>query len=302
MSFDAEKEITRLWRSLHGAQAEIGRAHYRWRKAALELAGPDADPIEVGLRAAEITGGEMVVAERAAALVAAVAGVALLAEVTPEATVAGVGFALGAAAAIQIGTNLHNDAKDYERGTDTEERLGPARATAQGWFTAAQVKRAAHLAFGGAFLLGLYLIWHGGWPILAVGLLSLLAGYAYTGGPKPIAYSASGELFVLLFFGLVAVLGSYYLQTLCLSLPALAGASAIGLLAAAVLLVLGELWANREAGAAPLGSPGGAPGVCGRAPSSPGPRDDRSRVRHGRIDAHRHRQRSRGPAACPAAT
>ncbi len=145
--------------------------------------------------------------------------------------------ALAGALLIQIGTNLHNDAADFERGADTAERIGPARATAQGWFSAAEVKRAAYFAFGLAFLIGLYLAWHGGWPIVLLGLASLVAGYAYTGGPRPIAYSASGELFVFLFFGLAAVLGSYYLQTMSLSFNAFAAAVAVGLLAAAVLLV-----------------------------------------------------------------
>lgn len=149
-----------------------------------------------------------------------------------------VGFAaLAGALLIQIGTNLHNDAADFERGADTSERLGPARATAQGWFTARQVKQAAFSAFGLAFIFGLYLAWIGGWPIILLGLLSLTAGYSYTGGYKPIAYSASGELFVFLFFGLAAVLGSFYIQTLTLSGNALIAATAIGLLAAAVLLV-----------------------------------------------------------------
>ncbi|MBL3598852.1 MAG: 1,4-dihydroxy-2-naphthoate polyprenyltransferase [gamma proteobacterium endosymbiont of Lamellibrachia anaximandri] len=145
--------------------------------------------------------------------------------------------ALLGALLIQIGTNLHNDAADYERGADTDARLGPARATAQGWFTAAEVKRAAYLSFSAAFLIGIYLAWVGGWPIIILGLFSLAAGYAYTGGPKPIAYSASGEVFVFLFFGLAAVLGSYYIQTLALSLDAFTTACAVGFLAAAVLLV-----------------------------------------------------------------
>jgi 1,4-dihydroxy-2-naphthoate octaprenyltransferase len=145
--------------------------------------------------------------------------------------------ALIAALLIQIGTNLYNDAADYDRGTDTPDRLGPARATAQGWFTSTEVKTAAHICFGLAFCVGIYLVTVGGWPIVIIGLLSLLAGYAYTGGPKPIAYSASGELFVFLFFGLTAVMGSYYLQTLQISLNAFLCAFALGLLAAAVLLV-----------------------------------------------------------------
>ncbi|MEA1888689.1 MAG: 1,4-dihydroxy-2-naphthoate polyprenyltransferase [Pseudomonadota bacterium] len=145
--------------------------------------------------------------------------------------------ALMGALFIQIGTNLHNDAADFERGADCVDRIGPARATAQGWFTASQVKAAAYLSFSVAFIIGIYLVWVGGWPILILGLLSLFAGYSYTGGNKPIAYRASGELFAFLFFGLAAVLGSYYIQTLKLSLNALILAIAIGLLAAAVLLV-----------------------------------------------------------------
>lgn len=145
--------------------------------------------------------------------------------------------ALFAALLIQIGTNLYNDAADYDRGTDTPDRLGPARATAQGWFSSTEVKNAAHISFGVAFCIGIYLAAIGGWAIVVIGLLSILAGYAYTSGPKPIAYSASGELFVFLFFGLAAVMGSYYLQAHKISLNALLCATALGLLAAAVLLV-----------------------------------------------------------------
>jgi 1,4-dihydroxy-2-naphthoate octaprenyltransferase len=142
-----------------------------------------------------------------------------------------------AAMLIQIGTNLHNDVKDCERGADTPERLGPSRATASGWLTAVQVKRAVALCFGAALLLGIYLVWHGGWPIFWVGLFSLVAGLAYTGGPRPIAYSATGELFVWAFFGVVAVMGSYYLQTGRLGWPAFIAANMVGLLAAAVIVI-----------------------------------------------------------------
>ena len=142
-----------------------------------------------------------------------------------------------AAVAIQIGTNLHNDASDYERGTDTADRLGPPRATAEGWFSLEQVKRAAHLAFGLAFVIGLALVVRGGWPILAIGIASLVAGYAYTGGPRPIAYGPFGELYVLLFFGLAAVGGTYYLQTLSFDGSAFMVGVALGLPAAAVLLL-----------------------------------------------------------------
>ena len=145
--------------------------------------------------------------------------------------------ALAAALFIQIGTNLYNDAADYEKGADTEARLGPKRVVAQGWLSAKQVKRAAMLSFGLALVCGLYLVWLAGWPILLVGVLSLLAGYAYTGGPFPIAYTPLGEIFVITFFGVVAVAGSYYIQTFSLSLDVVLTGIAVGLPAAAVLLV-----------------------------------------------------------------
>ncbi len=144
--------------------------------------------------------------------------------------------ALGAAF-IQIGTNLFNDVGDFLRGTDTPERLGPKRATAEGWLTTNKVKAGAWLSFALAFLCGIYLVAHGGWPIVAIGLASLAAGGAYTGGPKPIAYGPLGEIFVFFFFGIVAVGGSYYLQTLTLSPIALIAATLVGVHAAAVITV-----------------------------------------------------------------
>jgi 1,4-dihydroxy-2-naphthoate octaprenyltransferase len=142
-----------------------------------------------------------------------------------------------AAAGIQVGTNLHNDAADFDRGTDTAERVGPPRASARGWFTSAQVRRAAHLAFLTTFVVGLGLVLRGGWPILFLGIAAISAGYAYTSGPKPIAYGPYGELYVLCFFGIAAVAGTYYLQTLTLSAPAITLGIALGLPAAAVLLL-----------------------------------------------------------------
>lgn len=138
---------------------------------------------------------------------------------------------------IQIGTNLFNDVGDFLRGTDTPGRLGPRRATAEGWLTPGKVKAGAWLSFTLAFLCGIYLVAHGGWPIVAIGLASLAAGWAYTGGPKPIAYGPLGEIFVFLFFGLVAVGGSYYLQMLTLTPVALLAASLVGIHAAAVITV-----------------------------------------------------------------
>ncbi|MBL8417849.1 MAG: 1,4-dihydroxy-2-naphthoate polyprenyltransferase [Dechloromonas sp.] len=144
--------------------------------------------------------------------------------------------ALGAAF-IQIGTNLFNDVGDFLRGTDTPGRLGPKRATAEGWLTPGTVTAGAWLSFALAFLCGIYLVWHGGWPIVAIGLASLAAGWAYTGGPKPIAYGPLGEVFVFIFFGLIAVGGSYYLQTLTLTPMALIAGTLVGIHAAAVITV-----------------------------------------------------------------
>jgi 1,4-dihydroxy-2-naphthoate octaprenyltransferase len=142
-----------------------------------------------------------------------------------------------AALLIQIGTNLHNDVADFERGSDTPDRLGPPRATAMGWLTAAAVRRGAWVALALACNFGIYLAYHGGWPIVVIGLASLLAAWAYTGGPWPIAYTPLGELFVVLFFGLAAVGGSSYLQTLSISPAALLAGLMLGLFAAAVITV-----------------------------------------------------------------
>lgn len=145
--------------------------------------------------------------------------------------------ALCAAVLIQIGTNLYNDVGDYERGADRADRVGPPRATAMGWLAPGDVRRAAATSFGLAIVLGAYLVSVGGWPIFAVGLASIAAGIGYTGGPRPIAYTASGEGFVFVFFGLVATAGSAFLQTGQLSWAAGAAGAMIGALAAAVLVV-----------------------------------------------------------------
>jgi len=138
---------------------------------------------------------------------------------------------------IQMGTNLHNDVADFERGADRPDRIGPLRVTAAGWATPRSVHRAAKLCFGLALLLGLGLVWQGGWPILAIGVTSLIAGWAYSGGKHPISHSALGEVFVLVFFGLLAVAGSHWLQSDEFSLAAWLGGAVVGLPAAAVLLV-----------------------------------------------------------------
>jgi len=138
---------------------------------------------------------------------------------------------------IQIATNLHNDAADAERGGDGEGRVGPLRATAAGLLSGDAVKRGALLCFALAALAGIYLVTVGGWPILLLGLASFASGWAYTGGPRPIAYSPLGEVFVIAFFGIGAVGGTYWLCTLHFSAAALAGGLACGFFAAAVLLV-----------------------------------------------------------------
>lgn len=142
-----------------------------------------------------------------------------------------------AALLIQAATNLHNDAADFLRGGDTVHRPGPPRVTAEGWATPAQVVRAANLCFAAAALCGLYIVWVGGWPLLVLGLCSIAAGWGYTGGPRPIAYTPLGELFVLIFFGWAAVGGTYWLHAQTLSAAALLGGTGLGLIAAAVLLV-----------------------------------------------------------------
>ncbi|MCG8459964.1 MAG: 1,4-dihydroxy-2-naphthoate polyprenyltransferase [Holophagales bacterium] len=113
---------------------------------------------------------------------------------------------------IQIGTNFANDVFDFEKGADTGERLGPTRAVQAGWVSPARMRAAMWLAFALAFLAGIYLTWVGGWPLLVIGLLSIASGIAYTGGPYPLGYHGLGDLFVLIFFGFVAVCGTVYVN------------------------------------------------------------------------------------------
>jgi len=145
--------------------------------------------------------------------------------------------ALVGSALIQAGTNMQNDTLDSEPGGNAPDRFGPARASARGLLSTAAVKRGALLCFALAALAGIYLVAVGGWPILMLGLLSIASGWAYAGGPRPIAYSPLGELFVIVFFGLGAVGGTYWLCTLQLTAAALAAGLAVGFFTAAVLLV-----------------------------------------------------------------
>ena len=138
---------------------------------------------------------------------------------------------------IQIGTNLFNDYADFIKGADTDERLGPDRATQKGWLTPRQVAAGSAWAFGAATLFGIYLVSIAGWPIVAIGLLSIAAGVLYTGGPWPLAYIGMGDLFVLIFFGVVAVCGTYYVQALHMTPDVLLASVAVGLFATAILVV-----------------------------------------------------------------
>jgi len=145
--------------------------------------------------------------------------------------------ALICALGIQVATNFINEIYDFRKGADTAERLGPTRTVAAGIISEKTMIRVSASLVGTVFLLGLYLVYTSGWPILVVGLLSLLFAWAYTGGPYPIAYSGLGDIFVFVFFGLVAVGGTYYVQSGALSLPVLFAAVAPGAFSVNILLV-----------------------------------------------------------------
>jgi 1,4-dihydroxy-2-naphthoate polyprenyltransferase len=151
---------------------------------------------------------------------------------------------------IQVGANLSNDYSDARRGADTEDRLGPVRVTAGGLVPPRQVLIATYVTFALAILCGVYLIAVAGWQLLLVGAASIVAGVLYTGGPRPYGYEGLGELFVFLFFGIVAVAGAFFVQTEELVWEAFALAVPVGLLASAVLVVnnVRDLETDRRAG------------------------------------------------------
>jgi 1,4-dihydroxy-2-naphthoate octaprenyltransferase len=151
---------------------------------------------------------------------------------------------------IQVGTNLSNDYSDARRGADTEDRLGPVRVTAGGLVPPRQVLLATYVTFGLAVACGVYLVAVAGPELLAVGAASILAGVLYTGGPRPYGYEGLGELFVFLFFGIVAVAGSYFVQVQELPWQAFVCAVPVGLLASAILVVnnVRDLETDRRAG------------------------------------------------------
>jgi 1,4-dihydroxy-2-naphthoate octaprenyltransferase len=143
---------------------------------------------------------------------------------------------LFAALAIQIGVNFANDLADAQRGADTEHRIGPARAVATGLLSPAQMKRGIAVAFGVAALGGIYLVYLGGWVILAIGVVSIVAALGYTNGPIPYGYYGLGEVFVFVFFGLAATAGTRFVYDRSAPTDAWVSGIVMGLLAAAILV------------------------------------------------------------------
>jgi 1,4-dihydroxy-2-naphthoate octaprenyltransferase len=138
---------------------------------------------------------------------------------------------------IQIGTNFANDYFDFVKGTDTDQRLGPTRVTQAGLVSLQEIRWATALSFLVAAAFGGILIYYGGWPILAIGVLSIVFGVLYTAGPIPLGYIGLGDILVLIFFGFVAVGGTYYLQTGTLNAAVLIAGAGPGLLSTAILAV-----------------------------------------------------------------
>ncbi len=172
-----------------------------------------------------------------AAVAPVLVGTAAAVEATDDLRVGALIAALIGSIFIQIGTNLANDYSDAKRGADSVDRLGPVRVTSSGLVAPRRVLVATWIAFGVAVIAGLYLTWVAGPIILVVGVLSILAGVLYTGGPRPYGYAGLGEAFVFAFFGLVAVNGSYYVQVEELAWLPLTLSIPIGLLSTAILVV-----------------------------------------------------------------
>lgn len=161
---------------------------------------------------------------------------------------------LVAAVAIQIGVNFANDLADAERGADTEHRIGPQRAVASGLITARQMRRGTVVVFGIAAACGLYLTWIAGWVILVIGVLSIVAALGYTAGPYPYGYHGFGEVFVFVFFGMVATVGTRYVYDQTAPAAAWWCGVVMGLLASAILVAnnVRDIDTDRQAGKATL--------------------------------------------------
>lgn len=158
--------------------------------------------------------------------------------------------ALIGALLLQIGANISNDYFDFKKGADTAARLGPLRVTQSGLLTPRQVVAGMIVVFGLAALIGIYLIAAAGWAVAVMGGLAIVSALAYTGGPYPLGYNGLGEVFVFLFFGLVATCGTYYVQAGTVSGAALFAAISIGLLIVAILVVnnLRDIETDRASG------------------------------------------------------
>lgn len=181
-----------------------------------------------------------ILAIRPATLTAAVIPVVVGTAVAARGGVAHLGVAMAALIAallIQIGTNLVNDVDDFERGADSAARQGPTRVIQAGLLSPEQVRLAAWMAFGAAAVAGSYLCVAGGWPIMAVGVAAIGSGLAYTGGPWPLGYHGLGDVFVFIFFGVVAVVGTFYVQAGCTTGLVVAASIPVGALATAILVV-----------------------------------------------------------------
>lgn len=138
---------------------------------------------------------------------------------------------------IQIGTNFANDYFDFVKGADTDARIGFERATATGQVTQQQMRRAMFISMALAFFAGLYLVWHAGWVVLLIGILCLICGVLYTGGPFPLGYNGLGDLFVFIFFGIVAVMTTYYINALEWSVASFWASLTVGALSTNILVV-----------------------------------------------------------------
>ena len=163
--------------------------------------------------------------------------------------------ALICALLIQIGTNFANDYYDFVKGSDRPDRIGFERATAAGLVTPATMLNATWITMGIAFLTGLYLVWVGGWVILLLGMLSLLFGVLYTGGPYPLGYNGLGDIFVFIFFGFAAVMGTYYINALQLHAHSFWASIPAGALCVNILVVnnLRDIEQDRISGKRTLG-------------------------------------------------
>lgn len=145
--------------------------------------------------------------------------------------------ALICALLIQIGTNFANDYYDFAKGADREDRIGFIRATSAGLVTPEAMFRATYITMAIAFFTGLYLVWVAGWPVFLIGVFSLIFGVAYTGGPYPLGYNGLGDLFVFIFFGFAAVMGTYYVNALEWSLDTAVASLPVGALAVNILVI-----------------------------------------------------------------